>query len=68
MAVSKKRLAQKHCSNWNKEICSGLIFKFTHGEGKSITTYHIDKKMAGKECQPDGCHFYDTIVLPSIPN
>lgn len=68
MAANKKRLAQKYCANWNRGICSGIIIKFTQREGKSITTYYMDEKMVGKECQPEGCHYYDTIVLPSLPS
>jgi hypothetical protein len=68
MATSKKRLAQKHCSNWTRGKCSGLVITFKKWEGHSATEYHIDKKMAGKDCEPEGCHFYDTIVLPSLPN
>tara|TARA_R110002051_G_scaffold318226_1_gene400299 strand:- start:423 stop:599 length:177 start_codon:yes stop_codon:yes gene_type:complete len=55
-------MALKYCANWDSGKCSGCMLKCKAG-----TIYQvIDAKLMGKDCNPEGCNYYDTLVIPVI--
>ncbi len=51
--MNKKQIAKQHCANYGKGnesgICSGFFFQ---RKANKRLVYWIDKKHAGKECNP----------------
>ena len=65
--MNEKQIAKQHCANYGKGnesgICSGFFFQ--RKENKELV-YWIDKKHAGKECNPTKCSYYKNIVVPGL--
>ena len=62
MVHKSKQTALRHCANWNAGKCIGAMMKSKAGSIYQI----IDKSKAGKECKPDGCQYFDNIVVPGL--
>mgnify|MGYP003137989468 CR=1 FL=1 len=58
-----KQVASRHCANWNNGKCIGALpTRIGH-----TLTYHVDKKLAGKDCIVDkGCTYFEQIVIPGL--
>ena len=65
MNKSSKRLAMRHCANWDTGKCLGALIRYVKGQGL-ITI--IDSDMHGKECFIDEeCSYFENTVKPGIP-
>ena len=65
--MNEKQIAKQHCANYGRGsdsgICSGYFFR--REENKKMV-YWIDKKYAGKECNPKNCSYFKDIVVPGL--
>ena len=59
--MKNNRPAQLFCANYDVGKCIGCMIKCTN-DGSIY--FRIDSKMQGKECNPDGCKYFETVVLP----
>lgn len=62
MVHKSKQTALKHCANWDAGKCLGCMILCRAGNVYQV----IDKKMAGKDCQPEGCQYFDNIVVRGL--
>ena len=57
MVHKSKQTALKHCANWDAGKCLGCMILCRAGNVYQV----IDKKMAGKDCQPEGVNISTTL-------
>jgi hypothetical protein len=69
MLNRSKHTALKHCANYDKGKCLGAMFsiKQTRKGGYIYPIYHyLDGKKSGKDCNPDGCKYFNNFVVTGI--
>ena len=61
--MNKRSDALRSCANWDAGKCIGCLIKC---ELDGSILMRINKEMQGKECNPEGCKYFEELVVPIL--